>query len=82
MSYEIRPTKGFEKEFYKLDRYIQQQIVGKFEEVAVNPERYKHLKFDLCDSCRIRIGKLRIIFSYDINKKELYLEKIVFRHDY
>ncbi len=51
-------------------------------EVAENPERYKYLHYDLKRSCRIWIGKLRIIFSYDKNKKELYLEKIVFGHKY
>jgi len=54
----------------------------KFEEVAQNPERYKHLHYDFKGSCRIRIGKLRIIYSYDVQKQELYLEQIVFGHNY
>jgi len=47
-----------------------------------NPERYKHMHYDFSGSCRIRIGKLRIIFSYSAAKQELYLEKIVFGHKY
>ena len=31
---------------------------------------------------RVRKGKLRIIFSYNKNLNELYLEKIVFDHNY
>lgn len=82
MSYKILPTKEFSKEFKKLDKHLQKRIKDKIEEVAENPTRYKHLHYDLSDSCRLWIGKLRVIFSYNINKKELYLEKIVFGHKY
>lgn len=82
MSYKILPTKEFEKDFNKLDGFEQKRIKNKIEEVSENPERYKHLHYGLKESCRIRIGKLRIIFSYDSKLKELYLEKIVFGHKY
>lgn len=82
MSYKILPTKEFFKDFKKLDISYQERIKKKVEEVAENPTRYKHLHYDLIGSCRLWIGKLRIIFSYDISKKELYLEKIVFGHKY
>lgn len=82
MSYKILPTKEFSYDFRKLDRHFQLMVKKKIEEVANNPERYKHLHYGLTGSCRIRVGKLRILFSYDVNKKELYLEKIVFGHKY
>ena len=82
MSYKILPTKEFERDFKKLDTYFQSQIKEKIEEVAESPTRYKHLHYDLNKFCRIRIGKLRVIFRYDIQKQELYLEKIVFGHHY
>ena len=80
--YRILFTDEFEKDFKKLDKIFQERITKKFEEVAENPERYKHLHFNLKNFCRIRIDKLRVIFRYDIQKQELYLEKIVFGHDY
>ena len=82
MSYRILSTKEFEKDFRKLGSDFQSRIKRKFLEVAENPERYKHMHPPLQNYCRIRIGKLRIIFSYNIEKKILYLEKIVFGHDY
>lgn len=82
MSYSILPTKEFQKDFNKLDRNFQDRIKKKLEEVAENPERYKHLHYDLRGSCRLWIGKLRIVFSYDGARNELYLEKIVFGHKY
>ena len=36
----------------------------------------------MSDYCRIRIEKLRILFSYDTIKEIIYLEKIVFGHKY
>ena len=80
--YKILPTKEFEKDFKKIDSFMQQRIKGKIEEVAGDPTRYKHLHYDLKYYCRLRIGKLRIIFKYDVKKQELYLEKIVFAHKY
>ncbi len=82
MPFKILPTKEFEKDFKKLDSFIQKRIKNKIEEVAENPERYKHLHYDLSGSCRLWIGKLRVIFSYNIQKQELYPEKIVFGHKY
>ena len=82
MPYNILPTKEFSKDFKKLDSFMQDRIKSKIEEVAENPERYKFLHYDLKGSCRLWIGKLRIIFSYNENLKELYLEKIVFGHNY
>ena len=82
MIYKIFPTKEFEKDFKKLDNSLQKRIKKKIEDVVENPVRYKHLHYNLKGSCRIWIGKLRIIFSYDVDKKELYLEKIVLGHKY
>ena len=82
MSYNILTTKEFSKDFKKLDNQLQVRIKKKIEEVAEEPTRYKHLHYDLKGSCRLWIGKLRIIFSYNEDKQELYLEKIVFDHKY
>ena len=82
MSYKIIPTREFEKEFLKIDKNFQSRIVKKVNEISENPERYKHLHYSLKGFCRIWIGKLRILFSYDVEKKILYPEKIVFGHDY
>ena len=82
MNYKILPTKEFSKDFKKLDNQLQNRTKKKIEDIAEDPTRYKHLHYDLSGSCRLWVGKLRIIFSYDEDKKELYLEKIVFGHKY
>ncbi len=82
MNYKILSTKEFEKDFRKLSSDLRLRIKKKFLEVAEKPERYKHLHPPLNGYCRIRIEKLRILFSYNIEKKILYLEKIIFDHDY
>ena len=82
MSYKILPTKEFEKDFSMLNKNFQDRIKKKMEEVAENPERYKHLHYEFKGSCRIRIGKLRVVYSYSVEKQELYLEQIIFGHKY
>lgn len=82
MSYKILPTVEFSKDFARLDPQMQKRVRDKVEEVSENPERYKHLHYDLKNSCRLWVGKLRIIFSYNGELQEIYLEKIVFGHRY
>jgi len=82
MSYKILPTKEFEGDFYKLDKQFQDRIIKKLNEVAENPNRYKHMFGSFRGSSRIRIGKLRVVFSYNIEKQEIYPEKVVFGHKY
>ncbi len=82
MPYKILPTKEFSKDFKKLDKHLQDRIKSKIEEVAEDQTHYKQLHYDLAGSCRLWIGKLRILFSYDINQRELYPEKLIFGHHY
>jgi mRNA-degrading endonuclease RelE of RelBE toxin-antitoxin system len=82
MTYKIKASKTFEKDFKKLNLNIQSKIKEKFREVSENPKRYKHMHPPMNNYCRIRIEKLRILFSYNIEKQILYLEKIIFRHKY
>ena len=82
MPYKILPTQEFAKDFKKLDRFLQERVRAKVTEVAEDPTRYKHLHYDLKGSCRLWIGKLRLLFSYDTYKREIYLEKIITGHRY
>lgn len=82
MTYKIQASKTFDKDFKKLDSHLQEKIKNKFREVVENPKRYKHMHPPMNDYCRIRIEKLRILFSYDVQKEILYLEKIIFGHKY
>jgi len=76
------PTKEFSRDFKKIDANIRSRVKAKIEEAAQDPTRHKHLSYNLKASSRIRVGKLRVIFSYSERLKELYLEKIVFDHKY
>jgi mRNA-degrading endonuclease RelE of RelBE toxin-antitoxin system len=82
MTYKILSSRQFENDFKKLDKDFQTRIKKKIKQVAENPERYKHMHPPLSKFSRIRIGKLRVIFRYDVEKQELYPEKIVFGHKY
>lgn len=78
--YKILPTKEFSKDFRKLNNNTKNIVKNKIEELPLEPKKFKHLHYNLKSSCRLRIGKLRIIFSYNLSEKEIYLEKIVFKY--
>ena len=80
MGYKILPTKEFSKDFKKLNNILKARIRTKIDEVSEDPTRYKHLHYDLQGSCRLWVGKSRIIFSFNESKRELYLEKVILGH--
>lgn len=82
MDYKILPTKEFSKDFKKLDLQWQNKVKKKVEDISQDPTRFKFLHYELSGSCRLWVGKLRIIFSYNEKKKELYLENVVLGHRY
>ena len=83
MKFRVIPTRQFAKDFKKIkDKGVQKAIKNKVNEVSDDPTRYKHLHYGLKDSFRIRVGSYRIIHSIDVGLNEMYLEKIVFRHNY
>jgi len=82
MTFRIIPTKEFIQDSKKIDSLSLKKVIRKMEEVSENPERHKRLRGPLSMFCRVRVDKLRVLFSYDIKKKELYPEKIVFKHKY
>lgn len=82
MTYRIVLTKEFIKDMKKLDSSMVSRVRKKIDEVALNPERFKHLHYSLAGSCRVRVGKVRITYSYDISRKEIYLEQVIFGHRY
>ena len=64
-SYSEEITKKLSK-LKKKDLKIYEIVRKKMDWILDNPEhRFKHLHYDLKGSCRLWIGKLRIIFSYD-----------------
>ena len=74
MPYKILPTNEFEKDFKKIDSFMQERIKKKVEEVAENPERYKHLH----DGLAGKIGFLlifQIVADYRITAKQAICPK-------
>lgn len=82
MSYKILPTREFSKDFKKIDSSVRITIKKKIDELSEDPTRHKHLHPPLAKFSRLRVGKFRVIFDYDLEKKEVYLRKIVFKHKY
>ena len=82
MPYKILPTREFAKDFSNLSETEREMIRSKVEEASENPERYKRLHYELKGSFRLRVEKLRVIYSISKQKQEMYLEKIVFGHKY
>ena len=81
MSYEVVLTDSFLKELNKLkNKSIEEQVLSKLQELEENPERNKKLQYDLKNYYRIRVGKLRVLYTIQDNK--VYVEVLVRGHKY
>lgn len=81
MSYEVILTDSFLKDLKKLkNKTLEGQVLNKLRELEVFPERNKKLMYDLKDYYRIRVGKLRVL--YTIADKKVYVEVLVLGHKY
>ena len=81
MKYEVILTDSFLKDLRKLrNKSLQDQILKKLLELEENPERNKRLRYELNDYYRLRIGKIRVLYS--INGDKVYIEVLVKDHRY
>lgn len=85
LKYEIESTPEFEKQINKLiirDKSLAERVLNKIKELEDNPERFKHLKYNLKDYCRLRINKIRVLFNINKKDKKVILQAIIFGHKY
>ena len=81
MNYEVILTDSFLKDLKKLkNKLLEDRVLNKLRELEENPERNKKLQYELKDYYRIRIGKLRVLYTIISNK--VYVEVLVRGHKY
>lgn len=81
MSYEVILTDSFLKDLRKLkNKFLEHQVLERLKELEKYPERNKRLKYDLDNYYRLRIGKLRVL--YTIKANVVYVEVLVRGHKY
>lgn len=75
MIYDLRPNQSFERPFSKLAQDIQKRIVEKLEFLAEHPKvigsPMKNLPADLRGLHKIRVGRWRVFFWVDHEKREI-----------
>jgi len=82
--YSIRFAKKAAKIYKRVDAVTVRRInniLKRLEENPFNLPNTKHLKAELAESYRIRMGNIRIIYSVNDSDKTVYIEVIGFRGD-
>ena len=83
MSFEILIKKSVKKFIFSLDQKIRNKIINLIEILASNPLPFRY--FDLVklkgyrNFYRIRIGKIRIIYEVDFDKRRIIVWGIKYR---
>ena len=81
MIYKVILTDSFLKNLSKLrNKSLEKQVLSKLLELEEYPDRNKKLMYDLKDYYRIRVGKLRIL--YTIQGDNVFVEVLVAGHKY
>lgn len=81
MPYEVVVTDSFLKYLHKLkNKALENQVLRKLLELEIDAHLNKRLRYDLKDYYRLRIGKLRVLYTISGNK--VNVEVLVTGHKY
>ncbi len=50
------------KKLYRKNRVLYKAVMKKMNEVVLNPEHYKNLRYDMSDYKRVHVGKHFVLF--------------------
>ena len=76
MTYEVLVPEKIERKIKKLDKFNQDRVISKLNDLEENPELGKPLHHTILWS--LRVGKYRIIYEINQTRMEIYVES--FRH--
>jgi len=78
MKYNLLLSHKFDRDFSRLEKTLQNRVVGELRELHENPHAGKQLKGKLKDLWSWRVGKYRIL--YQIQEEKLLVFAISVRH--
>ena len=83
MSYSLQFSSSFDKQLKKIHPQDSKRVIKEIEELQTSPfpkgKKVKHLIGT--KAMRLRIGKVRVIYFVDEEKKTIYLEDVAYRKD-
>ena len=63
----------FDKDFSDLPQNVQRLIESKLYEMGLRLGEYPHYRLTGSTDCRFRIGDYRVIYSFNVEKNEIYV---------
>jgi mRNA interferase RelE/StbE len=78
MKYNLLLSHKFDRDFSRLEKTLQDRVVGGLRDLNENPHAGKQLKGKLKDLWSRRVGKYRIL--YQIQEEKLLVFAISVRH--
>lgn len=83
MLYTLQFSTGFDKQLAKLHPQDKKRVISQIEELSVDPfpkgKKVRHLIGSA--AWRLRVGKVRVIYFVDEEKKIIYVEDAAYRKD-
>ncbi len=77
----IVPSRTFQRQFDCLDASVRQRVVEKVEKLDDNLHIWRHERLQGRPEFKLRVGDWRVLYQFNILKKEVYLLTIRHRRD-
>ena len=63
----------FDRDFFDLPLYVQEQIDRKIEEMGLRLRSFSHYRLKGSDRYRLRVGDYRVIYRFDAERNVIHL---------
>ena len=74
-------SRQFDDDFFRLPLSLQSQVQQKIDAVGFRLGTFAHFRMSGSDKYRLRVGDYRIVYRFDVGKREIYLVAIGHRRE-
>jgi mRNA interferase RelE/StbE len=74
-------ARQFDDDFFELPPQLREQVQRKIDSMGARLATFPHYRMAGSDAYRLRIGDYRVIYRFDVSKREIYLVAIGHRRE-
>ena len=74
-------SREFDEDFFRLPAHVQADVQRKLDAMGTRLGAFPHYRMTASPACRLRIGDYRVIYRFDVAKREIYLLAIGHRRE-
>ena len=74
-------SREFDCDFFRLPLQVQARVQRKIDEMGLTLAKFQHYRMTSSDKFRLRVGDYRVIYRFDLARREIYRVAIGHRRE-